>query len=126
MSAAPMIENPTDLHPAWGQCFNAGDVDGMLALAEPGSAFVPQPGVVVTGDDYRAALTGFVAMGLPIELTLKHSLIAGDTALMIYDWTISGLAADGNQVDMAGTTADVLRRGEHGWRYVLDNPFGTA
>lgn len=55
----PTIKNPTDLHPAWADRFNAADVDGMLALA--------------------------------------------------------------------GTTADVARRSEdHNWRYVLDNPFGTA
>ncbi|MEV7973516.1 nuclear transport factor 2 family protein [Cellulomonas sp. NPDC089187] len=121
-----MITNPTDLHPAWAAAFNAADVDGMLALAEPGSGFAPQPGTVVTGDDYRAALGGFLAMGLPISLTLKHSLVSGDIALLIYDWTIAGTAADGSEVSMSGTTADVARLGEQGWKYVLDNPFGTA
>lgn len=123
----PTIKNPTDLHPAWADRFNAADVDGMLALAEPGSGFAPQPGVVVTGEDYRDALGGFLAMGLPINLTLRHSLVSGDIALLVYDWTIKGTAADGNDVDLAGTTADVARRSEdHNWRYVLDNPFGTA
>lgn len=126
MSDTLMIENPTDLHPLWAERFNAGDLDGMIALAEPGSGFVPQPGTVVTDDDYRAALGGFLAMGLPIALTLKRSLVSGDIALLVYDWTIEGTAADGNQVTLAGTTADVLRRGPHGWRYALDNPFGTA
>ncbi|HEY5882886.1 MAG TPA: nuclear transport factor 2 family protein, partial [Nakamurella sp.] len=74
------IENPTDLHPAWAERFNAGDVDGMLALAEPGSGFAPQPGLVVTGEDYRSALAGFLAMGLPITLTLRHSLVVDDIA----------------------------------------------
>src|SRR5690606_13771431 len=103
-------ENPTDLHPAWADRFNAADVDGMLALAEPDSGFAPQPGVVVTGQDYRNALGGFLAMGLPINLTLRHSLLSGDIALLVYDWTITGTATDGNEVDLAGTTADVARR----------------
>jgi ketosteroid isomerase-like protein len=121
------IDSPTDLHPAWADRFNAADVDGMLALAEPGSGFAPQPGVLVTGEDYRAALGGFLAMGLPIKLTLRHSLVSGDIALLVYDWTIKGTAADGNDVDLAGTTADVARRGDdNNWRFVLDNPFGTA
>lgn len=120
------IENPTDLHPVWAERFNAGDVDGMLALAEPDSGFVPQPGTIVFGDDYRQALQGFTAMGLPIQLTLKHSYVSGDVALMVYDWTISGTGPDGSEVNLSGTTSDVLRRGEHGWRYALDNPFGTA
>jgi ketosteroid isomerase-like protein len=120
------IAEPTDLHPVWAERFNAGDADGMFALAEPGSAFVPQPGVIVTGDDYLAALGQFTAIGLPIALTLRHSLVSGDIALLVYDWTITGTGADGSAVDMSGSTADVARRGDDGWRFVIDNPFGTA
>ena len=126
MSSAPVIEHATDLHRAWGERFNAGDVAGMLALAEPGSAFVPQPGTLVTDRDYEAALAGFVAMGLPINLTPRHSHVSGDIALLIYDWTIKGTDTAGNRVDLAGSTADVARRGPSGWRFVIDNPFGTA
>lgn len=126
MTTTPVIENAVDLHQAWGERFNAGDVDGMLALGEPDSAFVPQPGTLVTGHDYEAALGGFVAMGLPINLTLRHSHVCGDIALLIYDWTIKGTDTAGNQVDLAGSTADVARRGADGWRFVIDNPFGTA
>lgn len=125
MSIAP-ITSPTDLHPAWAQRFNAGDIEGMLALAEPGSGFAPAPGTLVTGEDYRTALAGFVALGLPIQLTLRRSLVVDDIALLVYDWTIQGTAADGQTVDLAGATADIARRGPEGWRYVLDNPFGTA
>lgn len=120
------ITEATDLHPAWGARFNAGDVEGMLALAETGSAFAPAPGALVTGEDYRAALTGFLALGLPIDLALRRSLVVGDLALLVYDWTIQGTATDGQTVSLAGTTADIARRGAHGWRFVLDNPFGTA
>ena len=61
------------------------------------------------------------------QQTLRHSLVSGDIALLVYDWTIKGTAADGNDVDLAGTTADVARRGDdNNWRFVLDNPFGTA
>jgi ketosteroid isomerase-like protein len=126
MTTTPVIENAVDLHQAWGERFNAGDVAGMLALAEPGSAFVPQPGSLVTDDGYQAAAAGFVAMGLPINLTLRHSYVSGDLALLIYDWTIKGTDTAGNQVDLAGSTADVARRGADGWRFVIDNPFGTA
>jgi ketosteroid isomerase-like protein len=52
--------------------------------------------------------------------------VSGDIALLISDWTIRGKAADGSSVDLAGTTADVARRGADGWTYVIDNPFGTA
>ena len=120
------VSDPTLLHAAWGDRFNAGDVDGMLELAEPGSAFVPQPGVVVTDDDYRGALGQFTSLGLPIQLTRRHALVSGDIALLVYDWKIAGKAADGTDVDMSGSTADVARLGSDGWKFVIDNPFGTA
>jgi len=120
------IAEPTDLHPAWAERLNAGDVDGMLALAEPGSAYAPRPGVVVTGDDYRSALEHLLLLRVPIELTLRRHIVVDDLALLLYDWTIDGTDPDGNEVHLSGTTADVARKGPDGWRFVIDNPFGTA
>ncbi len=38
-----------------------------------------------------------------------------------------GTARDGSRVDLSGTATDVVRRGTDGrWRYVIDNPHGTA
>lgn len=52
---------------------------------------------------------------------------AASAALLIVDWSIEGTGSDGNGVDFEGTAADVARRGADGrWRYVIDNPFGTA
>lgn len=126
ITTTPTIDEPTDLHRVWAERFNAGDVEGMLALAEEGSAFVPAPGAAVTGEDYRGALSGFVALGLPINLSLRHSYVVGDVALLVYDWTIEGTAANGDEVALSGSTADVARRGSGGWRFLIDNPFGTA
>jgi len=47
------IDNAAELHTTWAARFNAKDLDGMVALAEPGSVFVPQPGVVVEGEAVR-------------------------------------------------------------------------
>lgn len=118
--------NPAAVHPAWAAAFNAKDPAAMVALCEPGYVFSPQPGVVVTGADADAAQAQFVAMGLPIDLTVRKVIAAGDLALVIADWTIKGTTPDGNDVDLAGTTSDVLRNGADGWRFVIDNPFGTA
>ena len=49
------IADAADLHTTWAARFNAKDLDGMVALAEPASLFVPQPGVVVEGEAVRAA-----------------------------------------------------------------------
>lgn len=114
-----------DLHVTWAARFNAKDLDGMLALAERGSIFVPQPGIVVEGDGVKAAEKQFLSMGLPITLTVRRVIVSGDIALLISDWSLKGKATDGSEVNLSGTTADVARRGPEGWKYVIDNPFGT-
>jgi ketosteroid isomerase-like protein len=121
-----VITDPDDLHPAWAERFNDQDLEGMLALAEPGSVFVPQPGVAVMGGDVAGAIKQFLSLRLPISMTTRHSFVVDDIALIIVDWTISGTGPDGGAVDLAGTTADVARRGDQGWRFAIDNPFGTA
>jgi ketosteroid isomerase-like protein len=38
-----------------------------------------------------------------------------------------GTAPDGTPLELNGTATDVTRRGADGvWRYVIDNPSGTA
>jgi ketosteroid isomerase-like protein len=120
------IDNAAELHTTWAGRFNAKDLEGMVALAEPGSVFVPQPGVVVEGDGVRAAEQQFLNLGLPITLKVRRVVVSGDIALLISDWSLKGKASDGSDVDLSGTTADVARRGADGWKYVIDNPFGTA
>lgn len=120
------ITDPGEVHRTWAERFNARDLEGLLALAEDSIVFVPQPGTGVTGGDADAAQERFLALGLPIDMTVRHLYVNGDIALVVADWTISGTGADGNEVNLSGTTADVLRRGDDGWKFAIDNPFGTA
>jgi len=126
MPTTPTIDTPLALQEAFAARFNARDLDGLLDLAEPDSAFVPEPGLLVTGEGYRAALVNYLSLDLPITLTPRHQLISGDLALLVGDWTIDGTGPDGSAVHLAGSTADVARHGDRGWRFVIDNPFGTA
>ena len=124
------IADAAELHTTWAARFNAKDLDGMVALAETDSVFVPQPGVVVAGEAaVRSAQQQFLNIGLPIRritLKVRRVIVSGNIALLISDWTLTGKAADGSDVNMSGTTADVARRGPDGWKYVIDNPFGTV
>lgn len=107
--------------------FNTGDADAIERVYEPGGVFVREPGSGVAGTERRAANARMAALGLPIEVRPRHTYVAGDIALLIVDWSISGETPDGAVVDIAGTATDVARRGEDGvWRYVIDNPFGVA
>lgn len=126
-AAAPFdAAAPAEVAQTFARAFNARDLDALLALYPAGSVFVPAPGQpLASADGKRQALQGFLGIGLPIDLRVRHVYEAGDTALLVVDWTIRGRAADGRAVDLAGTGTDVVRRGSDGrWRYLVDNPFG--
>ncbi|WP_346655825.1 DUF4440 domain-containing protein [Streptomyces sp. RFCAC02] len=89
--------------------------------------FAPSPGRAVTGGELDRANREMLGLGLPITVRPRHTYVAGDIALLIVDWSIAGRDRAGNAVRVEGTATDVARRGPDGlWRYVIDNPFGTA
>jgi ketosteroid isomerase-like protein len=121
-----VISELSQLHPAWADAFNKSDLATMLQLAETDQVFVPAPGTALQGDAAKGALEQFLSLRLPISMTVRHAFESNDIGLVIVDWSISGTGPDGSSVELAGTTADVARRGADGWKFVIDNPFGTA
>jgi ketosteroid isomerase-like protein len=115
-------------HPlVFAAAFNSGDAVAVEGVYEGQGVLVTEPGRPVTGPARAQANTRLQQLGLPIEVRPRHVYIADDIALLIVDWSISGTGPDGRHVDIAGTATDVARRGPDGaWRYVIDNPFGTA
>ncbi|MFI7612136.1 YybH family protein [Nonomuraea terrae] len=106
---------------------NSGDPDALDHVYEDGAVLVPVPGHPVSGPGLAAANRHLQGFGLPIEARPRHAYVAGDIALLIVDWSMRGTARDGSAVDLGGTATDVVRRGPDGrWRYVIDNPHGTA
>ncbi|WP_086820154.1 nuclear transport factor 2 family protein [Allokutzneria sp. NRRL B-24872] len=100
------------------EAFNSASSSAVDALYEPDGVFVDGPGTPTTGLDRKRANEKMLALGEPIEVRPRHAYVAGDIALLIVDWSIG---------DVRGTATDVARRGPDGvWRYVIDNPFGTA
>jgi ketosteroid isomerase-like protein len=116
------------LNLAFAERFNARDLDGLMALNLPDVVFLPAPGTPVTGaTSVRGALEQFLGLHLPISMTVRHVFESAGVGLAIADWTITGTGPDGSAIALAGTTADVAVHDEtHGWRYAIDNPFGTA
>ncbi|WP_344344504.1 YybH family protein [Kitasatospora putterlickiae] len=126
MAPATPPTDPARLPAVFAEAFNTGDPAAVEALFEPGAAFVDRPGTVLTGDDRRAAVARFLALGLPIRIELRHCYTSGDLALLIGDYLIEGEGPDGGPIRSEGTATDVARRGADGrWRYAIDNPPGT-
>jgi uncharacterized protein (TIGR02246 family) len=119
---------PEAVHSEWMKAFNAGNLAGMVALYEPDSAVVSEPGGdVVSGlPALKENLEGYLSLGGQIDLRLQRCIRSSDLAILYSGWTINGQAPDGSEVSMKGQTSDVVRRQDDGtWLVAIDNPFGS-
>jgi ketosteroid isomerase-like protein len=126
----PRANTPEDVDRLLAEAVTSGDMDAALSLYEPGATFAMPAGFgegSVTGlDDLRGALGGFMAMSPELKINPEKTLVSGDTAMVIGNWTLSARDAEGNDVDAKGRYADVIRRQPDGnWLFVIDNPNGS-
>ena len=126
----PQANTPEDISRLIGEAITSGDMDAALSLYEPDATFAMPTGFgegSVTGlDGLREALRGFFAMSPELKVNAEKTLLSGDTALVIGNWTLKGRDAEGNDVDASGRYADVVRRQPDGnWLFVIDNPNGS-
>jgi uncharacterized protein (TIGR02246 family) len=112
----------------WAENFVAGDLDALIALYEADATLVARPGEVVTGTDaIREDLSALLATQPTFNLEVRKVLQTGDIALSFCDWTLVGTGPEGETIEMAGQTSDVLRQQSDGsWRIVIENPWGSA
>jgi uncharacterized protein (TIGR02246 family) len=117
---------PEQIHRLFEEAFNAGDIDALMDLYEPDAVLLPQPGSVATGgEQVRAALEAYLALGGRIALDTKLVLTVGDLAYLSNTWSLQGTGPDGEPLSLGATTAEVARRQPDGaWLYVIDNAWG--
>lgn len=121
------MSTPAETIERFTRAMNEGDVETALALYEPDAVFQAAPGTpAITGAaPIRAALGGFAALNPSMTGAIAKVHEAGDVALVINRWRLSGTGPDGQPVELAGTSADVLRRREGGgWGILVDDPWG--
>jgi uncharacterized protein (TIGR02246 family) len=119
--------SPTEVIELFAELMGRGELDEALALYEEDAAFAPAPGRLLHGKEaIRSALEGFVALRPTMTGAIEKVVTAGDTALVVNDWSLRGTDPDGKQVDMGAKSADVLRRHADGtWGILIDDPWGA-
>lgn len=123
----PLATSPEQQPHILATAFNTGAPDIIERVYEQAGVFVSSPGQPTTGTARREANARMASLGCPIDVKPRHVYVADDIALLIVDWTIACTTPGGEAVNIQGTATDVARRGDDGvWRYIIDNPFGTA
>jgi uncharacterized protein (TIGR02246 family) len=118
---------PEEVLSSVAEGINTGDLDSLMALYEADAYFASQPGQLAKSpESVRQSLRSFIDLKGKLELKVKRVIQASDLALVITEWSFSGTGPNGNSVNMAAKSADVLRHHIDGtWRFVIDNPWGT-
>ncbi|MGI8757517.1 MAG: YybH family protein [Acidimicrobiales bacterium] len=115
-------EAPEAIHGRVQAAFNAGDLEGLVALYEPDAQMMTPDGVAVGTEAIRENWAFLLSLGATMELTTRYAMRNEDLALLRNDYRVTG-----PDLDLTGSTAEVARRQPDGtWRYVIDHPFGAS
>jgi len=116
---------PEELDVLFANAINAGDIEAVTKLYEPGACFI-EAGQVVSGiKAIRDALSGFLAMKPRIRLDVKKLAETEGIALTTAKWVVEGTGPDGKPVKIEGQSAEVARRQPDGtWLFAIDSPNG--
>ena len=118
---------PQELNGLFEKAFNAGDIETLLALYEPGARLVLQSGEVAAGAKaIREALQSSLALKGKMSVENQYVIEADGTAVSRATWHLTGTAPDGKPIERRGRTVEVCRRQPDGtWRYLIDLPNGS-
>ena len=118
---------PEEVLSSVAEGINTGDLDSLMTLYEADACFASQPGQLAKSPErVRQSLRSFIDLKGELDLKVKRVIQTSDLALVTTEWSFSGTGPDGNPVNMAAKSADVLRHQTDGtWLFVIDNPWGT-
>jgi uncharacterized protein (TIGR02246 family) len=113
----------------FGEHVNAGDLEALLALYEPGCSFVRRDGGVARGHaEIRPVFERLLAMRAKMSTEIVKVVQSGEDLAMVYnDWHMSARRPDGQPVEVSGKAIEVVRRQPDGtWRFILDDPYARG
>ena len=121
------VSRPEDMNAAFAAAYTSGDIERLLALYEPDAILAPKPGLRAVGlEAIREALLGLLGLGGTMRSENLYCLRSGDIALLQGSWKLTTVDHEGETIELASRTAEVVRRQPDGsWRYVADHAFGS-
>jgi len=126
---AMIAHSPADCDRLFAEHVNAGDLDALLALYEPGCSLAQSDGGVAKGHAaIREVMQRLIAMRPVMRTEVTKVVQTGDDLAIVYnDWRLTATRQDGTPLERAGKALEVVRRQPDGtWRFAIDDPFGRA
>jgi uncharacterized protein (TIGR02246 family) len=119
---------PEDWPGLFEQHLNAGDLDAVVALYEPGATFVPRSGDTIVGrDGIRQMLAGLIRTKTRLHGRVIKAVTVGDVALLYTDFQGTTVGPSGKAVEIRHQAIEVLRRQPDGtWKLIVGDPNGRG
>lgn len=113
---------------AMTHAFHQGDIEGIMRTYEPSAVVMGEPGAAQRGEAaLRAMFAGFIAAKAHFRFDGHEVIVAGDLALHLMPWKMTGVAPNGDPISGSGLSVAVLRRqADCSWLMVIDDPYGDA
>jgi len=127
--SSPAARTPEDCSHRLSEYLEAGDLDAIVGLYEPGATFVTQDRSVKVGRDaIRQAFAEFAAAKPRLRSNFIMVLRNGDNLAVLYnDWTTSVRTPDGQEQEMTGKAVEVVcRQSDGSWKFAVDDPFARS
>jgi uncharacterized protein (TIGR02246 family) len=120
------VTDPRNLNEHYNELFRQGDLEGLVSLYEEDAILCPTPGQEIKGRaEIKKRLSGLIALKGILNTTEQNCVVFENVALLHARWSFTGVSAEGNAVQMGGSSTKLARLGADGaWRYVLDMPVG--
>jgi uncharacterized protein (TIGR02246 family) len=121
-------KTPEDVDRLFAERVNAGDIDGVLALYEPGATLVMPEGDLTGPAAFRESTKQMIAAELRVQLKVTKVVRVGEDLAVLYnDWSGSMKGPDGQPTELTGKAIEVVRRQTDGsWRFVVDDPWARG
>jgi len=110
---------PSEIHTLFLDAFNRGDLEGLVALYEPGAVLVISGQTVVGREAIREAYQRLLVRGGQMELETRAVIESGEGLAVLHsDWTLHSA-----EKRVSGLSTELVRRQPNGtWLFVIDEP----
>lgn len=126
-NAAP-VTDLDGVYDAWQSRFNAGDLDGLMALYDADVTYINPDGVEITGSaDTRTDYAALLALKPKINIGDRKHVVYKDISLTTNHWSLELTDPDGKLVNLTGGGIEVVRNfAGAGWLFIIDDASRSA